>query len=50
MMQAKDLFGEAKALQETLLGQRRTLHSHPETGFDLSFTKEYVKKELTAMG
>ena len=50
MMQAKDLFSEAKALQETLLRQRRTLHSHPETGFDLAFTKEYVKKELTAMG
>lgn len=38
------------AYQEQLVQTRRYLHSHPETGFDLKNTTEYVRKELIAMG
>lgn len=41
---------QAKVLQSQLLTIRRDLHRHPETGFDLSYTKEKVRKELLAMG
>ena len=49
-MTSKELLQEAESLRDTLLTERRTLHQHPETGFDLRFTKDYVKQELTAMG
>lgn len=41
---------QAKALQPMLLALRRDLHRHPETGFDLTYTKEKVKQELLTMG
>ena len=41
---------QAKALQSQLLDIRRDLHRHPETGFNLTYTKETVRKELLAMG
>lgn len=41
---------EAEALQPWLVQRRRELHRHPETGFDLSWTLDYVRRELTAMG
>lgn len=41
---------EAAAYQEQLIKTRRYLHAHPETGFDLHNTTEYVKKELISMG
>ena len=41
---------EATALAEQLRTDRRWLHSHPETGFALTQTKEYVKKRLTEIG
>lgn len=41
---------QAKALQPMLLDIRRDLHRHPETGFDLTYTKEKVKQELLNMG
>lgn len=41
---------EAAAYQEQLIKTRRYLHAHPETGFDLQNTTEYVKNELIAMG
>lgn len=41
---------EAATYQEQLINTRRYLHAHPETGFDLQNTTEYVKNELIAMG
>lgn len=41
---------QAKSLQPQLLDIRRDLHRHPEIGFDLTYTKEKVRKELLAMG
>lgn len=49
-MSPKQLLQEAQSLEEYLIEARHHLHSHPETGFDLTETKAYVKKELTAMG
>ena len=50
MISAKDLLNEAKALEPQLQTWRRTLHRHPEVGFDLPQTKALVKQALTAMG
>ena len=44
------LLQEAETYKEELVNTRRYLHIHPETGFDLSDTVAYVKKELIAMG
>ncbi len=44
------LLSQAKELQLLLTKHRRYLHSHPELGFDLIQTKEYVKNELISMG
>lgn len=49
-MVAQDLLQEAKQLQPELLQCRRTIHRHPETGFDLQETKALVKRKLTEMG
>lgn len=49
-MGPEQLWKEAEELQETLILNRRYLHSHAETGFDLKDTIAFVKKELTAMG
>jgi len=37
-------------LEPELLRRRRTLHRHPETGFDLPATHDFVAAELTALG
>ena len=50
MMDPKDLIAEAKTLEPQLQAWRRTLHRHPEVGFDLPETKALVKKALTEMG
>ena len=50
MISAKDLLNEAKALEPQLQTWRRTLHRHPEVGFDLPQTKALVKQALTEMG
>ena len=47
---SEELLKEARALEPQLQQWRRTLHRHPEVGFDLSHTKELVKKALTEMG
>ena len=47
---AKSLFEEAQALRETIVSDRRYLHAHPGTGFDIGETVSYVKKELEALG
>ena len=44
------ILARAKELQPELLEIRRDLHRHPETGFDLTYTKEKVRQELIAMG
>ncbi|MBP3507155.1 MAG: amidohydrolase [Lachnospiraceae bacterium] len=41
---------EAQTLQDTIVENRRYLHTHPETGFDLKETLPYVKHELMKMG
>ena len=50
MLTAKELLGCAQALEPQLVEWRRTLHRHPEVGFDLTQTKALVKKALTEMG
>lgn len=49
-MKPEELLQEAEQLQETIVCERRYLHAHPGTGFDIAETKEFVKKELEAMG
>ena len=49
-MTPEELLKEANLLQETIVSNRRYLHSHAETGFDLKNTLAFVKKELIDMG
>lgn len=49
-MEAQQIMMEAKALEEKLIENRRYLHAHPGTGFDIQETVSYVKKELQDMG
>lgn len=49
-MTGEQLLIEAKNLNEMLITNRRQLHTHPETGFDLKYTKAYVRSELEKMG
>lgn len=49
-MVPEQLLNEAAEMQETIRAERRYLHAHPETGFDLKDTKAFVKQELTTMG
>lgn len=49
-MNAEKIKEEAIQLKDTIIADRRYLHTHPETGFDLIETKAYVKKELISMG
>lgn len=41
---------EAKKDFEKLVGDRHFLHMHPETGFDLTETLDFVKRKLEEMG
>ena len=47
---AKAFLEEAQAMRETIVADRRYLHTHPGTGFDIKETVDYVKKELEALG
>lgn len=49
-MIVEHLHKEAKNIEDTLIYIRHHLHEHPETGFDLSKTKAFVKEELQKMG
>lgn len=49
-MTAKQLLEEAAQLQETLISNRRYLHTHPGAGFDLKDTHDFVKNALMDMG
>lgn len=44
------ILDEAKALKETIITDRRTIHHHAEFGMDLPVTVAYVKKRLKEMG
>ena len=44
------ILDEAKEYLDTMIANRRYLHTHAETGFDLNDTIAYVKKQLTEMG
>lgn len=46
----QQLLKEATQLKETLINNRRYLHSHAETGFNLKDTFAFVKKALIDMG
>lgn len=49
-MTKEQILQEAAALQEEIKAHRLWLHTHAETGFDLTETKPYVKSALTEMG
>lgn len=49
-MTVKQFMEEAAQLKDTLISNRRYLHSHPGTGFDLKDTVDFVRKALTDMG
>ena len=49
-MTKEQIVQEAAALQEEIKAHRLWLHTHAETGFDLTETKPYVKSTLTEMG
>lgn len=49
-MTTEQLLKEAKNIEADLISIRHSLHTNPETGFDLTNTKAFVKKELEKMG
>jgi hippurate hydrolase len=49
-MEPNLLLQEAQELQSELVQIRHELHEHPELGFDMVFTKPYVKSRLEQMG
>ena len=49
-MKPEVLLAESEQLNEIIVENRRYLHTHPGTGFDIEDTLEYVKKELEDMG
>ncbi len=49
-MTSETLLQEAEALRAQILAERRWLHEHAETGFDLAKTHAFVKQELADMG
>lgn len=46
----EQILEEAKALQPEIVEKRRFLHQHPEIGFELYQTRQFVMEELTKMG
>ncbi|MCH5195870.1 MAG: amidohydrolase [Oscillospiraceae bacterium] len=49
-MTTREVIKEAEALQGELTAIRRELHRHPETGFELKYTKAFVKQKLEEFG
>ncbi|MGN0436288.1 MAG: M20 family metallopeptidase [Wujia sp.] len=49
-MKPEQIIKEASELKNTIVENRRYLHAHPGTGFDIEETFEYVKTELEKMG
>ena len=50
MIAPEKLLEAAKALEPQLQEWRRTLHRHPEVGFDLPQTTAFVEKKLREYG
>ncbi|MGN1092559.1 MAG: M20 family metallopeptidase [Monoglobaceae bacterium] len=49
-MTSEELLKEAQNYQDKIVEDRRYLHMHPGTGFDISEAVEYVKQELSEIG
>lgn len=49
-MDIKQILNEASDIQSEIREIRRELHKHPEVGFDLTFTKTFVKEKLKEFG
>lgn len=49
-METKKLLEEAKADAPRITADRRLIHAHPGTGFDIPYSVEFVTKELRALG
>ena len=49
-MTKDEILLEARNAESSIIANRRWLHSHAETGFDLTETKPYVKTALEDMG
>ena len=49
-MTAEELLQEAAGYEKQLVENRRYLHTHPGTGFEIAETLAYVKQELINMG
>ena len=49
-MRMEKLLADAKKLQHELIGHRRYLHEHAETGFDMAKTTAYIKETLQQFG
>lgn len=49
-MEAETILKEAEQMHRKIISDRRYLHMHPGTGFEISDAVCYVKKELTDMG
>lgn len=49
-MNAAELLEEAKANAPQITADRRALHAHPGTGFDIPFALEFVTKRLRELG
>ena len=49
-MKPEQIMKQAAEIKENIVTDRRYLHTHAETGFDLKETVSYVKKELEKLG
>ena len=49
-MAERNLLAQAQADKDLIVNDRRNLHRHPGTGFDIPYSVEYVTKALTEMG
>ena len=49
-MTAEQLRKEAMEFQKSVIEDRRYLHTHPGTEFDIKDTLDYVKKKLEDLG
>ena len=49
-MKAEELLQKARTMQDEIVKHRRRLHEHPEVGFALKSTVEYVEQQLAEMG
>lgn len=49
-MNAEQILREAQDDAAQIVADRRTIHRHPGTGFDIASTVQYVKARLEAMG